>query len=171
MALRTIMIFPRFENISVIEEIRKKYDPLAKLIEPHITLVFPFESEIKNDELSYFLETKLSNTSSFQLTLNGFSKKEDKFGNYLFLNVVDGEKEITNIHKNLYQDVLKEFDIGYEYVPHMTVGYLSSVELLEEAYSNINLINVYFSTTVDKISVEMIGEKKESIVIIEKKLK
>ena len=43
---RTIMIFPKFGRMEVIYEIRDKYDPLSKLIRPHITLVFPFASEI-----------------------------------------------------------------------------------------------------------------------------
>ncbi|MPQ44814.1 hypothetical protein [Clostridium tarantellae] len=33
------------KNINVITNIRKKYDPLADLVLPHITLVFPFESD------------------------------------------------------------------------------------------------------------------------------
>ncbi|WP_313343152.1 hypothetical protein [Sedimentibacter sp.] len=51
MSIRTIMIFPEFENIDVINDIRKKYDPLADLVLPHITLVFPFDSELKNIKL------------------------------------------------------------------------------------------------------------------------
>ena len=46
MNMRTIMIFPEFENIDNINDIRKKYDPLADLVLPHITLVFPFDSEL-----------------------------------------------------------------------------------------------------------------------------
>ena len=46
MATRTIMIFPEFENIDIINDIRKKYDPLADLVFPHITLAFPFDSEL-----------------------------------------------------------------------------------------------------------------------------
>ncbi len=32
------MIFPQFDNIDVINGIRNKYDLLAKLIKPHITV-------------------------------------------------------------------------------------------------------------------------------------
>lgn len=35
---RTIMIFTQFDNIDVINSIRNKYDPLAKLVKPHITV-------------------------------------------------------------------------------------------------------------------------------------
>lgn len=52
---RTIMIFPQFDNIDVINSIRDKYDPLAKLVKPHITLVFPFDSEITNEQLEVAL--------------------------------------------------------------------------------------------------------------------
>ncbi len=47
MIKRCIMIFPQFENIEVIDKIRNKYDPLANHLRPHITLVFPFDSNIK----------------------------------------------------------------------------------------------------------------------------
>jgi hypothetical protein len=49
---RTIMIFPEFKNIDVINDIRKKSAPLAELVLPHITLVFPFDSKLTNEELS-----------------------------------------------------------------------------------------------------------------------
>jgi 2'-5' RNA ligase len=42
------MIFQQFKNIEIINEIRNRYDPLAKLVRPHITLVFPFENEMSN---------------------------------------------------------------------------------------------------------------------------
>ena len=67
MSLRTIMIFPKFDNIDIIDEIREKYDPLAKLVRPHITIVFPFEMEITNDELSIIIENRLRDIKSFEI--------------------------------------------------------------------------------------------------------
>ncbi len=46
---RTIMIFPKFDNLDIINSIRDKYDPLAKLVPPHLTLVFPFKSELTKE--------------------------------------------------------------------------------------------------------------------------
>ena len=45
---RDILIFPKFENIYLIQNIRNKFDPLANLIAPHITLAFPFLDDISN---------------------------------------------------------------------------------------------------------------------------
>ena len=47
---RDILIIPKFNNIHKIQIIREKYDELFNMIEPHITLAFPFRSNISNEE-------------------------------------------------------------------------------------------------------------------------
>lgn len=170
MNIRSIMILPEFENINIINDIRKKYDPLADLVLPHITLVFPFDNELTNEELKLHLKKCLSSIRPFKVELEGFSKQKNKYGNYLFLNVVHGMDVIINIHDRLYKDKLKQYDMGYYYVPHMTVGKTSSMELLDKAFDDVNKCNDKFSTVVKKISVEMIGEHEESIILIEYEL-
>ena len=56
------------------------------------------------------------------------------------------------------------------YKPHMTIGKLATAELLNKAYEEIKNMNEIFKTVVNKISVEMIGENDESIIVIEKQL-
>ena len=60
MAQRTIMIFPDFEQMEIIESIREKYDLLYQLVKPHITVVFPFDMDVSNEELSKILERRNS---------------------------------------------------------------------------------------------------------------
>lgn len=48
---RSIIIFSKFEELQTIQDIRKKYDLLATCIAPHITIVFPFESNILIQQL------------------------------------------------------------------------------------------------------------------------
>ena len=168
MSLRTIMIFPEFENMEIIDEIREKYDPLASLVRPHITLVFPFESPMSNEELTQILEKRLQMVKPFELKLGGISKQEDSFGNYLFLNVLQGAEVLENIHQVLYENEFKEFDMGVGYKPHMTIGKLETVDLLECAFNETSSLSDMFCAVVNKISVEMIGENEESIIVIEK---
>lgn len=78
--------------------------------------------------------------------------------------------EIVQIHDELYKNEFKCFDLCFEYIPHITVGKLSTVNEMNEAYESIKKIEDSFSTVVYKISVEMIGENEESIIIIEKEL-
>ena len=170
MARRTILIFPNFPNIEVISRIRDTYDPLAKLVAPHITVVFPIESEISDEELRDFLERKLEHVRPFHIRLQGVIKKEDAFGNYLFLQVKEGRDELRQIHDLLYSDELEEYDYGFPYEPHMTIGKLETAQDLQEAYTAVQGINDFFATTVDTISVEMIGDQEESMILFEKKL-
>ena len=54
---RDILIFPKFKNINNIQKLRNKYDPLANLIPPHITIAYPFSDNISNKELIKKLAT------------------------------------------------------------------------------------------------------------------
>ena len=171
MSFRTIMIFPEFDNMQIIDDIRNKYDPLAKLVRPHITLVFPFESDMSNEDVAAILDARLTNTFPFEVELKGFSKHSDPSGNYLFLDIVNGKENIIQIHDELYKFEFKNFDLwGSDYIPHITVGKLSSENEMNEAYESIKGIDDSFRTVVNKISVEMIGENEESIIIIVKEL-
>lgn len=67
---RTIMIFPQFKNINIIDKIREKYDPLSNHVRPHISLVFTFESSITSNELNEHMKKALSRIKPFRLTLH-----------------------------------------------------------------------------------------------------
>ena len=164
------MIFPEFDNMDVIDEIRDKYDPLTKLVRPHITIAFPFEMDITNDELSMIIEKRFSKIKSFEIEMQGFSKCEDRCGNYLFLNMNKGTEIITQLHNLLYSNEFRLFDLGIPYMPHMTVGKLSTTTRLNEAYDSVKENNIVFKSKITKIAVEMIGENEESIIVIEKEL-
>lgn len=165
MAVRTIMIFPKFEHMEVIQEIRKKYDPLHGLVEPHITLVFPFEEEtLSNEILERRLSECLEKFSAFPLALQGISKEHDAYGHYLFLNVIQGMDELVKLHDQLYEVLWHKKDDIY-YYPHMTIGKLRAQEELEKAYLDVKNLEETFHAIVNKISVEMIGPHEESIIL------
>lgn len=161
------MIFPHFKNGQLIDNIRKKYDPLAEHVGPHITLVFPFESEVDTIKLKEHIETIASNIKPFEIILSGITPSVSN-GNYLFLNILEGNSQIIEIHKSLYTGILKEFypqwlnDI--DYTPHITVGCISNMDDFEKAVEETKDIEDVFQTSVDAISVEIIDENEDSII-------
>lgn len=167
---RTIMIFPQFSNQEIIEGIRKKYDPLYNLVSPHITLVFPFKSNISNVILSQKLDECLKETVSFSLILQGISKHKDIYGNYIFLDVEKGRKEIMKIHNDLYLNIFGKRYYN-SFIPHLTIGNLDSEDKMEQAYESVKNMDIRFTTMIEKVSVEMIGNDGESNIIIEKALR
>lgn len=82
---RTIMIFPHFENMNIIDQIRSKYDPLAQYVKPHITLVFTFESDLTVEELRNHLNRVLADFEPFELSMEKVVKIDNLLGKYLFL--------------------------------------------------------------------------------------
>lgn len=167
MLKRCIMIFPKFENRQIIDKIRELYDPLANHVRPHITLVFPFDSEIKTDELKEHISSVLSEFKPFEVILKGI-KPTNSFGKYLFLNIEKGNNEIVELHKRLYTGILQNYYPvwlkGKAFLPHMTVGCFDNEEDFAMAINETGNIMDSFKTTVNKISVEIIDENEDSII-------
>lgn len=153
---RDILIFPKFENMDIINEIRNKYDRLANLVAPHITLAFPFKDEITNEDLINKLSSLLKNYSPFEVTFKGISLSND---NYILLNCIKGNEEILKLHNDIYEKILtNHFNKSIKYLPHITLGQADTLD----SFKNFNY---EFTTTIDEVSIEFIGEHEESIII------
>ena len=157
---RDILIIPKFNNIYKIQMIREKYDELFNIIEPHITLAFPFRSNISNEKLRQQLTDIIRDNNPFRIKCKGVTLRKDKRINtyYIFLNIVEGKEIINEINHKIYENILNNVDIKkYNYEPHITLGTTNNsneeIELNEE-----------FETIVDSIVVEQIGENEESII-------
>lgn len=153
---RDILIFPKFKNIDKIQEIRNKYDKLANLVPPHITLAFPFSDTISDEELIEKLSNLLITYKPFDITFKGISLSKD---NYIFLNCVKGNKKIIHLHNEIYSKILPSyFEKSFKYAPHITLGQSDNIiELKHFQYE--------FKTIVDEVSIELIGEHEESIIL------
>ena len=172
MKKRCIMIFPKFSNMEIIDAIRQKYDPLANHVAPHITLVFPFESDLDTESLQKHLQEVCKEFKKFKLELGEIGRGEG-YGYYLFLNVIEGKEMIVNLHNMLYGGVLKAYYpiwLNGNYTPHMTIGNFGSEEELEMALKETKNIDVKFTTIVECVSVEIIDENEDSIIEIEHSL-
>lgn len=171
---RTIMIFPQFENMNIIEQIRSKYDPLAQYVRPHITLVFPFECNLTVDELRNHLNCVLSDFEPFELSMEKVVKIDNQLGKYLFLLIDKGIDQVKKISAGLYTGALEPHKPVWlnesSYLPHMTLGCFQSKEDLAHAFDDVFMQDMRFATVVDKISVEIIDENEYSVVDIEVEL-
>ncbi|MEN9517802.1 MAG: hypothetical protein RLZZ381_390 [Cyanobacteriota bacterium] len=166
---RAIIIFPQLgSNINLIQNIRNQYDFLAHKIAPHITLVFPFESDISSNELSQHVRNSLREFKSFKITMQRIIQEE----NYLFLKLTRGQKEIIEIHDLLYSRLLSGFLAKqHHYQPHLTVGRLKDSNAVKFAMNELKYFDYKFETKVDKITTEIILDDLSSKVDFEIKLK
>ncbi len=163
---RCILLFPKFENMHLIDRIREQYDPVAKLVQPHITLVFPFESDISTAELRAHMTSALTGTSPFEVVLRNIAPAPDR---YLFLHVQKGVAEITMLHEKLYTGLLWPFYPNWlqsvTFLPHMTVGRFEDDASWGLAANKLKGITDEFQTIVDTVHVEIIDLQNEDSTI------
>ncbi|KEO84427.1 hypothetical protein EL26_04820 [Tumebacillus flagellatus] len=159
---RAIHIFPRFDNAEEIHCLRQKFDPLANLIPPHLTLVYPFESDWSAEQVQAHCQDVLQGFQPFDLTLRGITGTPDW---HLFLNVKRGNDEIIALHDRLYSGLLQPFLYRkVTFVPHLTVGHLTNVETFESSLAATQEFDHIFTCRVDEITVEVIEPDESSTV-------
>jgi len=157
--------FPKID-FSQINEIRKKYDPNYGLIDPHITLVFPVDASIGEENLLIHIEDVVKNWKPFPISLSGLEKSWD---DYLYVPVQEGRNQIISLHDNLYSGILAPFwrkDIPY--TPHTTLGVFSDIKTtsdkeraLEDATIMARSINLNAHSTFDSVALVQ-RQNKES---------
>lgn len=75
------------------------------VIQPHITIVFPFLDDISDDELIKNIRNYFFNRKNFFVKFSGVSYSDD---DYIFLNCIEGKSEIIIIHDELYKQYFQE---------------------------------------------------------------
>ena len=160
---RAIVLFPKFDNIDAIQAVRKRFDPLAGYIAPHITLVFPFESALSTEELREHIARALQGVKRFSVQLRGITG--DFRDGYLFLNVKRGNDSIIDLHDRLYQGTLEPFLFRkVTHCPHITVGRLEQQTEFDQALEELAGFSEQFEADIDRVSVENIGSGERSTI-------
>ena len=158
---RAIVLYPNFNDSSVIQMVRDKYDPLANYIAPHITIVFPFESDGTSTDLKLHLQKMLEDKQCFRVQLNGITGDND---GYLFLNVKKGNDQIIELHDKLYTGILEGyFNRHLTFFPHLTVGKLNNQSELEKAVDEFKRLEESYEAIIDRVYVVSIDNREKAI--------
>ncbi len=160
---RAIILFPKFSGLEEIQSMRQKFDPLAHYIAPHITLVFPFESELSTREIADHVRRALRGVKRFPVCLHGFTGDQPE--GYLFLKVKQGNDEIIDLHDRLYSGALKPYLYRkILYCPHVTVGRVIDLPAFEEALEELDGITTQFECEIGQVFVENIDAREQSSI-------
>jgi 2'-5' RNA ligase len=120
---------------SWIAAMRRRHDPLAALVLPHFTLVYPFDAEIDAESLRIHMADALAPFPPFQVTLAGVSGSE---GEYLFYDIKRGNDILIAMHDRLYSGPLAKYlDRRQAFHPHMTIGHIADAQRWREALDEI----------------------------------
>ena len=114
-----LVLYPRVDK-TLIDEIRRKYDPPVDVIGPHVTVLFPVPERVGEEQLVAHIQHVLRDYARFEVSLGGFHKSPD---HWLFLTLQKGGRGVKELYRALYTGVLAEFrrdDIAF--VPHVGLG-------------------------------------------------
>ncbi len=117
------------DELSKIEEIDKKYNPLHGLVSPHVTLLFPVaDSEISGDSLRQQAEKVAHSSKPFKVSFDS-AHTELSFDQWLFLTPIEGKDELNKLHDELYGGELERLlrhDLPF--IPHIGIGHFVDQE-------------------------------------------
>jgi 2'-5' RNA ligase len=151
MSKRAIVVFPKFEELHLIHQLRRQFDPLANTIEPHITLVFPFESNLSAEHLQTHIRQAVRSIGPFPVQLHGITGSE---GEYLFLNVKRGNDQLIELHDCLYSGVLAVYlSVEHAFIPHLNVGRLENKAAFLSALEEARKVSTVFQTVIEEVAV------------------
>lgn len=117
---RAIVWFPPFPMDAPIEPFRRRFDPMADALPAHVTLVFPFPTNLTVIQLASHIRRIVGNWPSLPVSFRDIEGILDEF---VFLMVRDRADAVVALHDKLYRGVLKAYlrdDIPY--LPHVTIG-------------------------------------------------
>jgi len=104
---------------ATIAKLREKYDPDYNLISSHITLVFPFESQMPIDELTALLKSEIDQVAPITLHLGSIGDFYPRAP--VIYWSVDSNEELTSLYYRLYTRLDLPL-VFKDWVPHVTVA-------------------------------------------------
>ncbi|MFT9267205.1 2'-5' RNA ligase family protein [Oenococcus sp.] len=160
MPWRSILIFPKISTAVALQRVREHFDPLVSHIRPHISLVFPFQSEISDTILIAKVTQIISGTSAFPAA---FTRLGHDDNGYIWLEADQGRDTFTKLHDQLYSDpVFAPFlrrDIPFQ--PHITIAKVNQGNT-DKIIAGIKIQDLCFSTLINAISIERVAANNDS---------
>lgn len=150
-----IVIHLNGNELVEIEQIRQQFDPLALEIKAHITLVFPFKSNLTTKALHAHIQQATQGISPFPVQLQTITGQD---GRYLFLNVKQGKNQLIALHDKSYSDILKPYRHSFDYLPHVTIGRFQDERTFRKAFTAVQYIDTMWQTLIQNISIVLIGD-------------
>jgi 2'-5' RNA ligase len=117
--LRSIAIYPRIDGDAAIHRVRSRFDRLATKVPYHVTLVFPFSSDLPGDEIAAHMAAAAVGIGPVSMSLGAPAADDD----VIHLPVLGGQEAIRILHGRLHSGLLAPFlRTDVVYAPHVTVG-------------------------------------------------
>ena len=149
---RVIYVEPIIDNLEIVDELFRKYNPDSSFVNPHICLVFPFESNLSSKEINKIFMSVLSNIESFNIKLSGLEISYEENNNFLFLNVIDEFGILRQMSSALYNELGHNAQLKGIYKPHITIGKSRSINEIKKMEDDASILStLVLNAKINKI--------------------
>ena len=125
--------FPHFDGIERVEAFRTRHDPMARKIRAHLTLVFPFGTNLTRLQLETHVRRVASKWPPIPVTFRAVRMHANEF---VFLMASRGATSVTALHEALYTRSLRpHLRPEFAYEPHVTLARQAQLSSLERAFA------------------------------------
>ncbi len=160
--MRAVHIFPEFSESGCIEAVRERFDPLAAHIQHHVTLVFPFELPVSDEQISDHVADVAKQFDTFTM---GVGPAQPVDQDQVWLPVTTGVATVRQLHQRLYTGLLAELrDTEIPYQPHITIARVPADQQAEALKAAASLKEGLF-TTIQHLVIERIAQDGSSQII------
>jgi 2'-5' RNA ligase len=147
---RALVLFPQANELDVVERMRRRYDPQARLIAAHVTIVFPFDDPISDAELRAHVLEATTGVVPFTVRFCGVTPADD----YIFLNATTGLDRFIALHNRLYTgQLLPHRSRTHSFEPHVTLGRVADPGARAEAIDIMRNTITDFDAEVSAVCV------------------
>lgn len=160
--MRAIHTIPDTTAQPWIEVLRRRFDPLAPLIAAHVTLLYPFDLQLSDQELVRHCQEQVSDCGAFTFTLGPPEKSDD---DHFWLPVHPIPPALISLRNALLTGPLAGLiSPNREYRPHITIA---RPPLNPEVATEIKTVaeNLEFTLEATQITIERILDDGHSEVI------
>ena len=113
-----LVSFPKADTTSI-DRLRRKYDPMVDLIEPHLTVIFPVPESLGKRELVNHCAAVLQGWRPFPVVAGQLVKTPD---HWLFLTLRQGAPVVTRLYQDLHSGFLSDYARPALFQPHIGLG-------------------------------------------------
>ena len=114
-----LVYYPNFEIVGL-DEIRRRHDPTADLIEPHMGVMFLIPDSVGEGTVVRHLEDILQRLQPFAIRFHGLTKSWD---HWLFLTLQEGNAEVLQLYDEIYSGPIARYRYDdVEFIPHVAIG-------------------------------------------------
>jgi 2'-5' RNA ligase len=148
---RALVMFPKSDNLGQIEDIRAQYDPHARYIAAHVTLVFPFADDVSDEGLRAHVSAATRTMAPFTAR---FENPRDFDDGYIALEATTGRRELIDLHDRLYSGPLaRHLSAVHTYRPHVTLAKVDDPRMRPRILEAIRQQTPVIETTLHAVTI------------------